>query len=150
MKEARKDKQLDVCTEATYKAGSSDMNYMEKPIKQIINNRCCVATVLYGQVQDVSAALLEAHKQNYAGEWLIPDSAGYIDALLINLQNLQQKKEHLHESSVSVHSLLRGMFEWKLKQPCSEVSSVHTPRVNVDISAILYFFYCDHRVLLDT
>ena len=129
MKEARKDNQLDVCTEATYKAGSLDM---EEPIKQIINKRCCVATVLYGQIQDVSAALLEAHKQNYAGEWLLPDSAvAYIDELLLNL-----RKKHLDESSI--HSILRGMFEWKLEQPCSEFSSVHTPRINVETSSILY------------
>ena len=132
MKEARKDNQLDVCTEATYKAGSLDMKYMEEPIKQIINKRCCVATVLYGRVQDISTALLEAHKQNYAGEWLIPHSVvPSIDGILLNL-----RKKHLDESSI--HSILRGMFEWKLEQPCSEVSSLHTPRINVETSSILY------------
>ena len=87
--------------EAQYEAGSLQM---EKPIKQIINKRCCVATVLYGQVQDISAALLEAHKQKYAGEWLIPGGAvALIDAITIDL------RRNLPESEI--HSLLRGIFE---------------------------------------
>ena len=82
---------------------------MQEPIKQIMDNRCCVATVLYGQVQDVSMLLLEAHRRNYAGEWIIAESVNYVDGIFVNL------RKHLDESSI--HRLLRGMFEWKLNRP---------------------------------
>ena len=39
------DKQIDVCTKANYEPGSSDMT---APIKQIIDNRCCLVTVIFG------------------------------------------------------------------------------------------------------
>ena len=106
MAEAKKDNQLDVCTVANYNAGSLDM---QEPIKQIMDNRCCVATVLYGQVQDVSMLLLEAHRRNYAGEWIIAESVNYVDGIFVNL------RKHLDESTI--HRLLRGMFEWKLNRP---------------------------------
>ena len=91
--------QIDVCTKATYEAGSVDMSI---PIHQIIDNRCCLVTVLVGQVQDVSSLLLEGHRQGYTGEWYIPDSAKtYVDGIVRNLQ------KHLDDSSI--HELMRGI-----------------------------------------
>ena len=104
-KAAATDNEIDVCTTANYDAGSSNM---KAPIKEIIDNKCCLVTVLFGQIQDISSLLLEAHRQNYAGEWILPDSAKtYADAVTITL------RKHLDESSI--HKLLRGMFECKIK-----------------------------------
>ena len=95
------DNQIDVCTKANYEAGSSDMT---APIKQIINKRCCLVTVVFGQTQDVSSLLLEAHRQNYAGEWIMGDSVmRSLDTIVNNLN------KHLDEGST--HRLLRGMFD---------------------------------------
>ena len=101
------DNQIDVCTKANYEAGSSDM---AAPIRQIINNRCCRVTVVFGQTQDLSSLLLEAHRQNYAGEWIMGDNImGSLDTIVNDLNN-----NHLDE--ISTHRLLRGMFEFVLTE----------------------------------
>ena len=77
---------------------------MVKPIKQVAASSCLV-TVLFGQTQDISSLLLEAHKKRYAGELLIPDNFdAQVEQVIINLQ------EHLDDVS-SIHGLLRGMVE---------------------------------------
>ena len=135
MAAAKKDNQLDVCTVANYNAGSLDM---QEPIKQIMDNRCCVATVLYGQIQDVSTLLLEAHKQNYTGEWIIPDSVNYVEGIFVNL------RKHLDESTIN--RLLRGMFKWKLNRP---VLPIHLASMLI-LMPYCALFHHDNRVLLDT
>ena len=96
---AAKDNKIDVCTKANYEPGSD----MRMPIKQIMDNRCCLATVVFGQTQDVSSLLLEAHRQNYAGEWIIGENVmGSLDTIVNDLS------KHLDEAST--HKLLRGTF----------------------------------------
>ena len=76
---------------------------MQKAIKQIVDNRCCLVTVLFGQPQDISSILLEAHRQNYAGEWVLPDA---VNIFLVPVVSVLRK--HLDEPSIQ--RLLRGMF----------------------------------------
>ena len=79
---------------------------MSAPIKQIVDNRCCLVTILMGQIQDVSLLLVEAHRQNYDGEWIMPDGSNiYVDAVVHNL------RKYLDQSSTN--TLLRGMFTCK-------------------------------------
>ena len=79
------DNQINVCTKASYEAGSSDM---AAPIEQIINNRCCLVTAVLGQTQDLSSLFLEAHRQNYAGEWIMGDNImGSLDTIVNDLNN---------------------------------------------------------------
>ena len=97
---AAKDNQIDVCTKANYEAGSLDMT---TPIKQIIDSRCCLVTMVFGQTQDISSLLLEAHKQRYAGEWIMGDNAmGSVDTIVNNLNT------HLDEHAT--YKLLRGTY----------------------------------------
>ena len=92
------DNQIDVCTKANYQAGSGKM---KAPIKQIVDARCCLVTMVFGQTQDLAALLLEAHKQNYNGEWVMsPDI----------IEGVTHLKKYLDEPS-SVHELLTGMFD---------------------------------------
>ena len=95
------DNQIDVCTRATYQAGCGKM---EAPIKQIMDARCCLVNMVFGQAQDLAALLLEAHKQNYKGEWIMGDNIqASLDAVLNDLER------NLDDPS-SVHEVLRGMF----------------------------------------
>ena len=96
------DNQIDVCTKAHYQAGSGNM---KAPIKQIVDARCCLVTMVFGQTQDLAALLLEAHKQNYNGEWFMGDN---IKSSLDTVVN--RLKKNLDEPS-SVHELLTGMFD---------------------------------------
>ena len=96
------DNQIDVCTKAHYQAGSGKM---EAPIKKIMDNGCCLVTVVFGQTQDLASLLLEAHKQNYNGEWIMGDNIkGSLDGVVNDLER------NLDEPS-SVHELLTGMFD---------------------------------------
>ena len=98
---AAEDNNIDVCTKANYKSGSSEM---AAPIKQIIDNRCCLVTVVFGQARDTSSLLLEAHRQNYAGEWIMGDDVmGSLDTIVNDLNK--------HLGKRPTHKLLRGMFE---------------------------------------
>ena len=100
------DNQIDVCTKANYEAGLSDM---AAPIRQIIENRCCLVTVVFGQIRDLSSLLLEAHRQNYAGEWIVGGNVmGSLDTILNDLN------EQLDEGST--HKLLRGTFDFVLAE----------------------------------
>lgn len=98
---AAKSNGIDICMKANYKPGSSDM---KAPIKRIMANRCCLVTVVFGQDQDISSLLLEAHKQNYKGEWVMSENViGGLDGIIGDL------KKHLDESSI--HKLLRGTLK---------------------------------------
>ena len=91
---------------------------MRTPMKQIIESRCCLVTVLFAQIEDIKSLLLEAHKQGYAGEWIVPDSA-YADVVVSYLRT------QLDESSLN--RLLRGMFQYVLYQiPHSKPQSLAT------------------------
>ena len=97
---------IDVCTKANYERGSSNM---EEAIKQIMDKICCLVTVVFGQPQDISSLLLEAHAQGYTGEWIISDSIlNSLDTVVDNLN------KHLGESPT--HELLRGTFGFSLNQ----------------------------------
>ena len=90
---------IDVCTKATYQAGSTDMT---APIKEIMDNSCCLVTVLFAQTQDISSLLLEAHKQHYEGEWIMSENViATLEGVVADL------KRHMEETAV--HKLLRGM-----------------------------------------
>ena len=98
---AAKDNNIDVCTKANYESGSSEM---ATSIKQIIDNRYCLVTVVFGQIRDISSILLETHRQNYVGEWIIGDNVmSSLDSIVNDLNK--------HLGKCSTHKLLRGMFE---------------------------------------
>ena len=89
-----------MCKKAKYESGSVDMR---AAIKQIMDNRCCMVTAVFGQAQDLASLFLEAHVQDYAGEWIVGDGVmADVDDLVKHL------KKHLKHDS-SVHKLLRGM-----------------------------------------
>ena len=91
---------IDICAKANYEAGSSKMR---TAISQIIEKRCCLATVVFAEAEDISALLLEAHRQHYAGEWIMGD------AIMDNLSEiLKYLNKQLDERSI--HKLLNGMF----------------------------------------
>ena len=87
---------------ANYEPGSSDM---KAPIKRLMENKCCLVTVLFGQDQDIASLLLEAHRQKYTGEWVVSENViDGLDGIITNL------RKHLDESSM--HKLLRGMLKY--------------------------------------
>ena len=97
---------VEVCRKATYEAGSTDMR---APIKKIMDKRCCLVTVLFGQAQDISSLLLEAHRQHYTGEWIVSENIiGSLDGIINDMKN------HLDE--LSIHKLLRGALLSSLHQ----------------------------------
>ena len=103
---AAEEKQIDVCTMAKYAPGSRKSS--KEAIKEIIDKKCCLATVVFGQSQDLTSLFLEAHEQGYAGEWIVGDEMiGSLPGIVNDL------KTHLPESSV--HELLRGMCESTLE-----------------------------------
>ena len=91
---------IDVCTKTNYEANSLDM---KATIKGIMDKICCLVTVVFGQPQDISSLLLEAHAQGYTGEWIMGDSI--LDASDTIFNSL---KKHLGERPS--HKLLRGTF----------------------------------------
>ena len=94
------DNQIYVCKKVQYESGSVDMR---AAITQIMDNRCCMVTAVFGQAQDLASLFLEAHVQDYAGEWIVGDGVmADVDDLVKHL------KKHLKHDS-SVHKLLRGM-----------------------------------------
>ena len=78
---------------------------MKAPIKQIMDARCCLVTVVFGQTQDLAALLLEAHKQNYDGEWVMGDN------IMASLDGIFNDLERNLDEPSSVHELLTGMFD---------------------------------------
>ena len=93
--------QIDVCAKPKYESGSSNMR---TPIKQIVDHKCCLVTVVFGQTRDITSLLLEAHRQNYIGEWIMGDNVmGSLDSIVSDLNK--------HLGKRSTHKLLRGMFE---------------------------------------
>ena len=97
---------INICTKANYDSGSSDMT---APIKQIMTNRCCLVTVLFGLGRDIAPLLMEARAQRYDGEWVINE----------NIKNslhtiTRDLKRHLDEPSI--HRLLRGMLKLSLQK----------------------------------
>ena len=91
---------MDICVKATYQSGSTNM---QKPIQEITNNNCCLVTVVFAQTQDLASLLLEAHRQNYTGEWVMGKNIiGSFDGVLKDLKNSLDEP--------SIHKLLRGKF----------------------------------------
>ena len=102
---AAKNVGIDVCTKATYQAGSGDM---QAPIKEIMDNSCCLVTVLFAQTQDIASLLLEAHKQHYTGEWIMSENViATLDGIVAHLKN--------HMDDRSVQKLLRGRCKFTLR-----------------------------------
>ena len=100
------DSKIRVCAKVNYEAGSLDM---EEPIKQIMDSRCCLVTVVFGQTQDISSLLLEAHQQHYSGEWIMGDNVmGSLDTVVNHLS------EHLDEDDMT--KLLTGMCKISLSE----------------------------------
>ena len=99
---AAKNQQIDVFTKATYEPGSLDMR---APIKKIVDSKFCLVTVVFaGKLQDVSSLLLEAHRQNYTGEWVMPDGDNVYVGPIVNYM-----KKHLDEASIQ--RSMRGTFK---------------------------------------
>ena len=89
---------IEISTRVTYESGSSDM---EAPIKKIMEDKSCLVNFVFGLSQDMSALLLEAHKQKYAGEWIVSENIiASLDSIVTDMKN------HLDEPSV--HQLLQG------------------------------------------
>ena len=81
---------------------------MKAAIEGIMNKRCCRVNVVFAQAKDLTSLFLEAHKQRYAGEWVVGESiVGALDGIVTDL------RRHLAEPSV--HELLRGMHEFTLE-----------------------------------
>ena len=98
--EAAAAKKINVCTQVKYVSGSGDM---VAAMKEIIDKRCCLATVVFGQAQDLASLFLEAHKQHYPGEWIVGES------LVASLDGVvNELKTHLPEPAV--HQLLQGTY----------------------------------------
>lgn len=92
-------KRIDVSEEPRYLAGSG--GEIAAAIKEIIEKSGCRVTVVFGQAQDLASLFLEAHKQNYGGEWIVGESlVGSLDGVVSEL------KTHIPESAV--HKLLQG------------------------------------------
>ena len=101
------DSKMDICAKATYQPGSTNM---EAPIKEITDNNCCLVTVVFAQTQDLASLLLEAHKQNYAGEWVMGKNImGSFDGVLKDLKNSLD--------GPSIQKVLRGKF-YALQNAC--------------------------------
>ena len=89
---------IEVLTSVAYESGSTDM---QAPIKKIMDDKRCLVIVVFGQTQDISSLLLEAHRQHYTGEWIVSENIiGSLDGIVNNMKN------HLDEPSI--HKLLRG------------------------------------------
>ena len=96
-----------------------------------MDNRCCLVTVVFGKTQDLASLLLEAHKQNYNGEWIMGDNIkGSLDTIANDL------KKHLDEPS-SVHELLTGMSDLISNEVLPCFSEYGTLAHNHNDSAIL-------------
>ena len=91
-------KNIDICTKAEFKAGSGDM---KAAIKQIIDNRCCMLTVVFGQPQDLASIFVEAQAQSYSGEWVVGDNM--IDSYDVVVNEM---KKHLAEPAI--HKFMTG------------------------------------------
>ena len=90
---------IDVCRKVTYRSGSN----VAAAMKKIIDKRCCLVTVVFGQARDLTALFLEAHAQHYTGEWIVGESViSSVDSIV------QDLKKHLKTDS-AVHELLQGM-----------------------------------------
>ena len=93
-------KQINVCKEARYVSGAADV---KAPVQEIIAERCCRVTIVFGQAQDLAAIFLEAHRQNYEGEWVVSETiVSSLDGIVADL------KTHLPEDEV--HKLLEGIY----------------------------------------
>ena len=99
---AAKKNGINVCMTSSYTHNSADM---EDTIHDIMDERCCLLTVVFAQPKDIVSILLEAHRQHYAGEWLmgetVIDSQTYITTEL---------KKRLGDTS-AVYPLMRGKDE---------------------------------------
>ena len=95
---AAREKNIDICNKVKYKAGSGDM---EAAIQQIMDNRCCAVTVVFGQSQDLASIFVEAQAQSYAGEWVVGDNILDSYDVIVN-----EMKKHLAEPGV--HKFMRG------------------------------------------
>ena len=97
--EAAKKRQINVCRKVNYVSGSKDM---KTSIEELVAKSCCRVTVGFGQSQDLPPLFLEAHKQNYEGEWIVGETVvAAVDGIVAEL------KTHLPEASV--HKLLQGI-----------------------------------------
>ena len=80
-------------------SGAADV---KAPVQEIIAKNCCRVTVVFAQAQDLASIFLEAHKQNYEGEWIVGETVvAAVDGIVAEL------KTHLPEASV--HKLLQGI-----------------------------------------
>ena len=99
---AASDKGINVCRTSSYQPNSADM---ETAISRIVQDGCCGLTVIFAQPKDIVSILLEAHKQHYAGEWLMGETA--VDSYANIIAGL---KEHVGTTS-QVYQLMRGKYE---------------------------------------
>ena len=81
---------------------------MEAAIQQIMDNRCCAVTVVFGQSQDLASIFVEAQAQSYAGEWVVGDNILDSYDVIVN-----EMKKHLAEPVV--HKFMRGLCRIMLK-----------------------------------
>ena len=112
---AARSKNIDVCTQAEYVHNSGDMS---AAIKKIIDNRCCTVTVVFGQTTDLAALFLEAHKQNYGGEWVVGDWVVSTIDVLINEMKRHSQRMGARLSESQIHEVLRGILVVETVSQC--------------------------------
>ena len=98
---AAKKNGINVCSKSTYEPNSADM---EITIQDMMSKRCCLLTVLFAQPKDIVSILFEAHKQHYAGEWLMGDTV--IDSHIYIVDELEKKLR----STSAAYALMRGRY----------------------------------------
>lgn len=97
--QAARNEDISICRQTKYVHQSGDMS---ATMKEIIENRCCSVTVLFGQSDDLAALFVEAYKQNYAGEWVVPDLPTRYNGLRKHIKDLLQP-------NMDINKVLRGM-----------------------------------------
>ena len=96
-------KGFNLCT-VGYTAGNPDM---KKTIRQLVTDPdgcACRVNVVFAQTVDLVQLFLEAHKQNYKGEWVVGGS------LFGSLSDVARDMKNELKNS-SVYEILQGMCE---------------------------------------
>ena len=100
------DKKIDVCLTKF----DANPKSMEAALKEIIAKNCCQLTVVFAQVKDLVSLFLQAHKQQYTGEWIVGNS------LVGSVADVVKDLERHDIPEPAVHKLLRGRNEFALEQ----------------------------------
>ena len=98
--EAAKKNGIDVCAESIYE----DSRDIPDAISEIIEERCCLLTVVFAHSEDIVKILVEAHRQLYTGEWLMGET-------IFDSQQSVTKGLKSSLGDAEAYRLLRGRYE---------------------------------------